>query len=205
MNSSTTEHEKFWSGNFGTTYIDRNPIDFELPARLALFCKILSSTGPVNSCIEFGANVGNNLRALIRLIPSLKCTAVEINNEAVSVLKQWGCADVIHQSLFDFSSEKKFNLTFVSGVLIHLEPSSLPAAYDQLYTLSDKYICMIEYYNPSFVEVEYRGHSGKLYKRDFAGEIMEKFPDLTLVDYGFVYRRDPSFPLDDLTWFLFKK
>ena len=34
---------------------------------------------------------------------------------------------------------------------------------------------------------------------------MERFPNLSLLDYGFVYRRDPSFPQDDMTWFLMEK
>ena len=28
---------------------------------------------------------------------------------------------------------------------------------------------------------------------------------LKLIDYGFVYRNDPWYPLDDLSWFLLKK
>jgi len=69
----------------------------------------------------------------------------------------------------------------------------------------NRYICLAEYYNPTPMEVPYRGHSGRLYKRDFAGEMLERFPDLSLVDYGFVYHRDPNFPLDDITWFLLEK
>ena len=42
------------------------------------------------------------------------------------------------------------------------------------------------------------GHSDKLFKRDFAGELMDKYTDLILKDYGFAYKRDPSFPLDDI-------
>ncbi len=69
---------------------------------------------------------------------------------------------------------------------------------------SKKYILIAEYYNPTPVEMEYRGHREKLFKRDFAGEMMDQYNDLTLVDYGFVYHRDP-FPQDDITWFLMKK
>lgn len=43
----------------------------------------------------------------------------------------------------------------------------------------------------------------KLFKRDFAGEIMNKYK-YELIDYGFTYRYD-KFPQDDLTWFLLKK
>ena len=62
-----------------------------------------------------------------------------------------------------------------------------------------------EYYNPKPVSINYRGHKDKLFKRDFAGEIMNKYKSLKLVDYGFVYHGDGSFPQDDLTWFLLKK
>lgn len=53
--------------------------------------------------------------------------------------------------------------------------------------------------------IPYRGHEQRLFKRDFAGEMLDAYPDLRLVDYGFVYRRDPVFPADDLTWFLMEK
>jgi len=44
-----------------------------------------------------------------------------------------------------------------------------------------------------------------LFKRDFAGEMLDRYPALKLLDYGFVYRRDPLFPQDDMTWFLLEK
>ena len=53
--------------------------------------------------------------------------------------------------------------------------------------------------------VNYRGHEDRLFKRDFCSELMEKYNDLTLIDYGFGYRNDPVFKQDDLTWFLLKK
>jgi len=53
--------------------------------------------------------------------------------------------------------------------------------------------------------VNYRGHSDKLFKRDFAGEFMDKFNDVVLLDYGFIYRNDQYFPQDDINWFLMKK
>jgi spore coat polysaccharide biosynthesis protein SpsF len=55
------------------------------------------------------------------------------------------------------------------------------------------------------MEINYRGNTGKLFKRDFAGEIMEKYKDLELVDYGFIYHRDNIFAGDDFTWFLLEK
>lgn len=201
-----TEQEKFWAGKFGSDYIKRNPDNYELGSRLSLLAKVLSRTEKVDSIIEFGANIGNNLKALALLLPDAELSAIEINGEAVKVLEKWGRAKVYHNSIFDFQPDYQRDLAFVSGVLIHINPDMLPLVYDLLHLTSKKYILLVEYYNPTPVEIPYRGHSKKLFKRDFAGEILERFPkDLSLIDYGFVYRRDPNFPLDDLTWFLMEK
>ena len=74
-----------------------------------------------------------------------------------------------------------------------------------MYQMSSKYILIAEYYSRDFREIKYRGNDNKLFKRDFCGEIMDKFKDLKIVDYGFVYYRDPNYPLDDITWFLLEK
>ncbi|MNY71976.1 hypothetical protein D3C86_2104270 [compost metagenome] len=74
-----------------------------------------------------------------------------------------------------------------------------------MYQASSRYLLVAEYYNPKPVEISYRGHEGKLFKRDFAGEILDKYPDLVLLDYGFTYHRDMNFPQDDVTWFLMEK
>lgn len=205
MTDFKTEQESFWAGEFGSTYINRNPTDFELAARLALFARIVKRTRGLGSIIELGANIGNNLRVLDQLIPDPELAAVEINPDAVEILRQWGRAEVHHHSVLDFLPDRSYDMSLVSGVLIHMDPGVLPQVYDLLHTLANRYVCLVEYYNPSPVEIPYRGHSGKLFKRDFAGEMLDRFGDLDLLDYGFVYHRDRNFPLDDLTWFLLEK
>ena len=49
-------------------------------------------------------------------------------------------------------------------------------------------------------KIIYRKHKNKLFKRDFAFEFMQKFKNLKLVDYGFVYHKD-KYPVDNLNWF----
>ena len=93
----------------------------------------------------------------------------------------------------------------ISGVSIHINPDYLDKVYKVLYKSSNKYILINEYYNPKPVMIEYRGYKDRLFKRDFAGEILDSFSDLNLVDYGFVYHRDNYFPNDDTTWFLLQK
>lgn len=86
-----------------------------------------------------------------------------------------------------------------------LLPNELNSVYEKMYQSSAKYILISEYYNPTPVSVTYRGNENKLFKRDFAGEMMDKYPELKLVDYGFRYHRDNNFKSDDDTWFLLEK
>ena len=49
------------------------------------------------------------------------------------------------------------------------------------------------------------GGLSKLFKRDFAGDMLNMYKDLSLVKYGFYYHKDKQAPQDDLNWFLLKK
>ncbi len=197
-----SEQERFWAGEFGKDYIERNRGD--IAARTALFAQVLRATRDVASVVELGANIGLNLHALRVLLPKADLAAVEINADAVGELRKNSWLDVTHGSLLDFQPGKSYDLSFTSGVLIHIAPELLPQAYDALYRASGRYVLVAEYYDPSPVEIPYRGHSGKLFKRDFAGEIIDRH-DMALVDYGFVWRRDPVFALGDINWFLLEK
>ena len=203
--SNRTPQEELWAGDFGDDYIIRNRDGALLGSNRALFDKILSRTQGVTSAIEFGANIGNNLRALRELIPEGELHSVEINATAAAEIQAWGGATVEVASLLDFEPSRQWDLSFTKGVLIHLPPQALPDIYEKLVAASSRYVMVCEYYNPSPVEVTYRGHEHALFKRDFAGEIMDAHPELRLVDYGFTYHRDPQHPLDDSTWFLMEK
>lgn len=205
MRSFKTEQEMFWAGQFGDDYVDRNNGADSIAANIALFSKILSRTDQVNSVLELGANLGLNLHALKALRPSAMFSAVEINNKAIEHLQQLKWLQSYHQSLLEFQAKSEYDLVLIKGVLIHINPDFLDKVYNLLYQASGKYILVIEYFNPVPAEVTYRGHKNKLFKRDFAGDLLDKHPDLKLVDYGFSYHRDPNFPQDNTTWFLMKK
>ncbi len=202
-----TEQEAFWAGTFGNEYVDRNKNEHLVSSNIALFAKILACTENVRSVFEFGANIGLNLIAIKHLLPNAVLSAVEINKKAVAELKKVLKEVIVYQqSILDFSWDAPSqDLVFIKGVLIHINPDMLSQVYQFLYRLSKRYICIVEYYNPTPVTVSYRGHEDRLFKRDFAGEMMDKYNDLRLVNYGFVYHRDLNFPLDDLTWFLLEK
>ncbi|WOS64771.1 pseudaminic acid biosynthesis-associated methylase [Sinorhizobium fredii] len=200
-----TEQEKFWEGDFGSNYLERNQGDALVASKLALWAKILAKAPSVSSVRELGANIGLNLQAISSLIPQVSLQAVEINPDAFATLSQLPNVSAVCGSLYEPFPGAQTDLCFTCGVLIHLNPDLLPVAYQRLYEGSNRYVLVVEYYNPTPIEVVYRGHEGKLFKRDFAGEIMASFPDLQLVDYGFMYRGDPVFRADDLTWFLMEK
>ena len=201
-----TEQEEFWQGNFGDEYVDRNQSDLLLASNTSFFSKVFNRTGKVGSIMEFGCNIGMNLKAIRALLPESNLSGIEINKRAVDDLNKWeGKAHVIEGSILDIELDTRFDLTLIKGVLIHINPERLDDVYTRLYNFSDKYICIAEYYNPTPVTIPYRGHDNRLFKRDFAGELMSKYSDLELVDYGFLYQNDPIFPQDDITWFLMKK
>lgn len=200
-----TKQEKLWEGSFGDAYTERNYDRDILAGRLALWTDIVRGGGTIDSCLELGSNVGLNLQALGLLLPKIQMTGVELNRKAADECAKLDRVKVIHGSLYNYRSDERFDLTFTAGVLVVIEPSRLPEVYDILYAHSKKYIALLEYYNPSPVDIVYRGQTGQLFKRDFAGEIMDRFPDVHLVDYGFVYHRDTHFPADDVNWFLLEK
>ena len=203
--SYTTEQERFWAGDFGTEYIERNRSECLQGSCTAFWSRVLSRTRGVSSALELGANIGLNLRALRTLLPWSELAGVEINPSAAAELRGWGEAEVFEQSLLDFVPNRSWDLVFTKGVLIHLNPERLNDAYDVLYRSSARYLVVAEYYNPTPMAVAYRGNEDRLFKRDFAGELMDRFPSLKPVDYGFVWRRDPAFPQDDITWFLLER
>ena len=161
----------------------------------------------MHSLIEFGANIGMNLQAIQTVIPSIKdISAIEINKKAASYLVDNGIVGkVYNESILDFEPDYRRDMVLIKGVLIHINPDELRNVYAKLYETTERYLCVAEYYNPSPVMISYRGNENKLFKRDFAGEIMDIYEDLRLVDYGFAYHRDNNYPQDDITWFMMRK
>ena len=197
-----TPQESLWAGEFGDEYVSRNRGGDLVAANEELFRKVLARADGVTSVLELGCNIGNNLKALRTLLPDADLHGVEINAEAAAEVTAWGGATVEVGSLLDRPVDRRYDLTFTKGVLIHVAPQRLPDAYRALTRASGRWVLVCEYYNPTPVEVSYRGVDHALFKRDFAGEILDATPGLRLVDYGFTYHRDPLHPLDDSTWFL---
>ena len=206
-----TDQESFWAGRFGDDYISRNSNEKIVASNTAFFSNVLNGTSGIKSVLEIGANIGLNVSAINNIMPGTSFDCIEINNKAVSQLSmlrdELGInLNVYNESILDWSPERVYDLVLLKTVLIHINPDNIDAVYDKIYKSSSKYIVFAEYYNPVPVEIEYRGHYGRLFKRDFCGEFMSKYEgELKLIDYGFVYHKDPLFPQDDINWFLMEK
>ena len=204
VSETETEQALFWKGDFGDQYISRNQSPEFLASNVHFFAKILASAGSeIGSVLELGSNIGMNYLALRQLIPKLSYSAVEINPTAVKELRALG-VDVFPSSIEDFEADSCWDLVFTKTVLIHLHPEYLDATYEKMTRMASRFVLVAEYFNPVAVSVDYRGEEERLFKRDFAGEILDRFPSMRLKDYGFSYNRGP-FPQDNISWFLLEK
>jgi len=206
--SATEKPAEAWKGEFGDAYVDRNAATPEHVGNVERgFREIFAHVAPPPATIlEVGANIGNNLRALKKFTDA-ELMAVEPNAKARARLVE---DDVLSPSrIFDaFATDLPLDdgaadLVFTSGVLIHVPPVDLEAAYREMYRVSGRYLLSIEYFSPQPVEIPYRGHDGMLFKRDFGGMWLDLFPDLDPIANGFFWKRTTG--LDDLNWWLFAK
>jgi pseudaminic acid biosynthesis-associated methylase len=199
-----TEQENFWAGEFGLNYIDRNNSEQLLYSKVAMWARMLQTANDINSVRELGCNIGLNLVALKRLQPTLNLSGYEINEEAAKQASDFNVAKITQGSILEDITDSKVDLTFTAGVLIHTNPDYLDNVYRNLVNGSNRYVLVAEYYNPAPTKINYRGHEDRLFKRDFAGDLIDNY-GMKLVDYGFVYKRDNWAPQDDITWFLLEK
>ena len=94
------------------------------------------------------------------------------------------------------------DLAFTCGVLIHVHPDELLEVCGEIVRVSRRYVLCAEYFSPRPEAIEYRGRMDLLFKRDFGGFYLDHWPELRLVDYGFVWKRTE---FDDLNWWLFER
>ena len=199
-----TKQEIFWESDFGEKFHQRINTEQYLVSNINFFKKVLSYCDGIESITELGAGGGNNLKAIHKINNKIKLNAIEMFDGAYKLLRQVDFINSIKASIYDDFKIDQSDLVFTKTVLIHLKPEKLEIAYDKIYKLSNKYILVAEYFNPTPVTVNYRGHDDVLFKRDFAKEMLKKY-DLEIIKYGFVWAQDPKYPLDDINWFLLKK
>lgn len=185
-----------WRNEFGNEYNRRNKPNIE--NNYQMFKKM--GIKDISNSIELGCGYGYALLALKKLFPQLELNGVEINQDAITHAKESGI-NVLSRSIYDFVPTQQYDFVLAKGILIYVEEKNIENIYKLLYNLAKKYICICEYYNPETVIISHRGVP--IYKRDY-GKLGDLYPDLELINYGFVHKRD-QYPQDDATWFLLEK
>jgi pseudaminic acid biosynthesis-associated methylase len=186
-----TAQEAVWDGDFGRDYTDRNTLDAQSlddlwlrnygVARSTINEEFLSGIPKNASFLEVGCNAGNQLLLLKQMGWSnlsgieLQCYALEIARSRLqdATLKQGS-------ALAPPWPDSAFDVVFTSGVLIHISPSDLGVAMEEIYRVSKEYIWCSEYYAPELTRITYRDRTELLWKMDFARQFEDRFPNLQL-------------------------
>lgn len=202
------KQEKMWASKFGTEYHDRNQWEY----REAFWSDVLGDNvlRDAWAVLEPGAGKGENLAAIrnARLMNlnmpmnDQSLTGIEVNKVAYDVMRKHNV--IGHNAAFlDVPlDDKMYPLVITRGFLMHVPTQAIKPTLTKIYNAASRWICLCEYYSPVRREVEYHGKGSALWIDDFAGKIMEMYPDLTLHDYGFKYHKDDGY---DLTYFLLRK
>jgi spore coat polysaccharide biosynthesis protein SpsF len=203
------EQVRFWRGEFGDAYIERNTGDERhLHDRALLWAEILKTMAeaPPLSILEVGSNIGENLRALKRLTHA-DLIALEPNARARAILARDKVTD--ESRILEGPAHRiplpadSVDFAFTSGVLIHIHPDHLLFSCQEIHRVAGRYIGCIEYFSDQPEEKIYRGHEGKLFKRDFGSFWLDHFPGLRVLGYGFAWKRLTGW--DNATWWVFEK
>jgi pseudaminic acid biosynthesis-associated methylase len=205
-----TKQLQLWKSSFGVDYAGRpgNALSAENVRRLMRdWGRMLAHavTPKPESVLEVGCNIGRNLVALRGFVGDIH--AVEPNTEAVKQARANPAlegVDIREGDGFALPfADASIDLVFTSGVLIHVAPDDLERVVREIARVARHYILCIEYFSHEPVQVTYRGKQGFLFKRDFGRYYLETFPDLRVVDYGFLWQ--PLDSSDDSNWWLFAK
>lgn len=193
--------EQLWAGSFGDDYVDRNVGSYDVRAA---FWQTIAGATRCASVLEIGCNVGGNLRWLAPLLPEGGTCGVDINRKALSAVHAaYPAIDAVWSPARDLPfRDRRFDLVFTMGVLIHQPDSTLPIVMHEMVRCTRRWVLCGEYYAPTQEEVSYRGHEGALFRRDYGALFTELFPELTLHSQGFL-GQDEGW--DDVTWWLFER
>ena len=187
-----------WAGEFGDAYTDRNRGAFfgRRP-----FWERMCFEHSFRNALEVGCNVGANLWWLAWLLGSRNVTGVDVNAKALAALRT-KLPDVQTQLASAASlpfPDGSFDLVFTVGLLIHIPGESLRQVMSEIVRCSRRYVICVEYESGFHEQVEYRGTT--LYKRRYGSCYHAYFPELKLVDSGFL--TGPSW--DDMTYWVLER
>ncbi len=196
-----TRLESLWAGEFGDAYLERNR---DAGATRGPFWNAVLDEFAPRTVLEVGCNVGANIRWLATRLHHADIYGVDINTNALAELRQkLPEVNVVWSAARDLPfRDRRFDLVFTMGVLIHQPDATLPLVMSEIVRCSRRYILCGEYHADGRIEVPYRGQRDALIKRDFGRIYQELFPELVLRRQGFL-SRDEGW--DSVTYWMFER
>lgn len=186
----------FWAGPDGTDYTKRNRVDWTL--RLPFWQRILDATNAA-SFLEVGMNAGWNFEAIRKLAPEAVMSGVDLNEDALreALAKGLDVEVLAGDRVAEFFGAGACELSFTSGVLIHVPPEDLVQTMAAIRDVSSQYVLAVEYHSDYAQAIEYRGREGLLWKRDYGKLYVDM--GLSLVETG------AAEGFDDCRYYLLEK
>ncbi len=162
------ELNEFYNGRFGKTKDQLNDI----------FLKNIPKDAKI---LEVGTNIGNQLLHL-QSQGFTNLYGIEIQDRAINYAKhRTNNLNIIKGDALDIPfKDNFFDLVFTHGVLIHISPENIEKAINEIYRVSNKYIWGLEYYAPTYTDLEYHGQKNIMWKTDFCKLYLDKHKDLQL-------------------------
>ncbi len=193
--------EHLWAGSFGDAYSERNA---EAGIGRGVFWDRILAKYPARRVLEVGCNAGANLQWIVKHVSQTDTFGIDLNQEALGRLRErLPAVNAITGPGRELPfRDHWFDLSFTTGVLIHQPESTLPLVMSEIVRVSRRYVLCGEYFAAETSEVPYRGQDGALFKRDYGRLYQELFPELDLVEQGFLGQADGW---DDVTWWLFER
>ena len=187
-----TNQMKFWSGDFGKEYTDRNPSNtkemeelckkFYGLTRKELNEPFLKDIPKDARILEVGCNTGSQLQTL-QDMGYTNLYGIELQWYAVETAKKGTKnINIIQGTSFDIPfKDQYFDMVFTSGVLIHINPTDLALAMKEIIRCSKKHIWGFEYFTNEITDINYRGNTGFLWKADYCKIYQENDPSLKVI------------------------
>ncbi len=201
------EQENFWMTKIAESYAQDNSTFDGILGQIA-WKKILTrvEAGSISSYLDCGSNIGRNISFLQEILPDASANIIELSKLPYEkCLRDFNIQESFLGPIKDAVFEKKFNLVFTNGVLIHVNPNDLLESMRRMYELSTRYILIAEYFNRTPTMIHYRGEHDKLFKRDFGKLFAENF-ECKVLDYGFLWGHEfDQAGFDDITYWIFEK
>jgi SAM-dependent methyltransferase len=131
------------------------------------------------SVIELGCGAGRNLYVLQQRYPKMALCGVDINAEAVEFARARVRGEFLVGNLYDLDAvleDRKADVVFTMGVLIHLHPDTLPSLLARMAQRTGHWVVLVEQVSPNNAVV--KGPASWHPERRVTGEYIQWSPDL---------------------------